>query len=174
MLYGFKKVFCNALGIAFIYGLCFCYGHDASHKTEIITPESESHVKLGKVIKDAAEQNNVHPALIKAVIHAESGFNPRARSNVGARGLMQIMPSTQRYLGLKNVFDPQQNIEAGSRYLKELLDRFDGRLSLAIAAYNAGPGAVDRFGGIPPYKQTRQYVRKVLAYYQQYRKTNKA
>lgn len=173
MVHGFRKIFYNFLWIALIYGLSFFYGQGIVQKTENVVQPVDEQIKFGEVIKEAAKQNSVHPALIKAVIHAESGFNPRARSNVGARGLMQIMPSTQKYLKLKNAFDPQQNVEAGSRYLKELINRFNGKLSLAIAAYNAGPGAVARFGGVPPYKQTRQYVQKVLAYYRQYLKSEK-
>jgi len=98
----------------------------------------------------------------EAVAEAESGFNPRAVSPTGAAGLMQLMPSTARALGGTDGFDPWQNVLAGARYLRSLLDRF-GSLELALAAYNAGPGAVERWGGVPPYRETRSYVSKILA-----------
>jgi len=119
----------------------------------------------------ASSLYHVSPALIVAVIHAESNFNPNARSNSGAMGLMQIIPHTKRYLGLNDPYDPSQNIEAGAKYLRELLDLFDGNLKLALAAYNAGPMAVKKFSGVPPYSETQSYVRKVMAYYDQYMRT---
>jgi hypothetical protein len=93
---------------------------------------------------------------------AESGFDPRAVSPKGALGLMQLMPGTARELGVSDPFDPAQSVRGGARYLRRLLDRFGGRLDLALAAYNAGPGAVEEHGGVPPYRETREYVRKVI------------
>lgn len=120
-------------------------------------------------IMEAAGNHNVHPALIAAVIQAESNFNPKARSGAGAMGLMQITSPTARYLKLRNIFDPRSNIFAGAKYLKELLQMFGGNLEHAIAAYNAGPGAVKRYNGIPPYKETRDYVVRVKQLFDAYR-----
>jgi len=116
------------------------------------------------VIAESARKYDLPEKLLSAVIKVESNFNPRAVSSEGARGLMQLMPATARQLGVKNSFDIQQNVDAGSRYLKDMLDRYDGRIDLALAAYNAGPGAVDRYGGIPPYRETKGYIKKVMAY----------
>ena len=156
------------LGIAFIYAVSFFYGQHI-HNAKLDSAELHT-VKYADEINDAANTFNLNPALIAAVIHAESNFKPFARSQVGAQGLMQIMPSTLRYLGYRNGFDPKQNIYAGSKYLRELLDSFNGNIIYSIAAYNAGPGAVKRFAGIPPYKETRGYVKKVLAHYERYQK----
>ncbi len=116
-------------------------------------------------IRVAAKKYGLDAKLIKAIIKAESGFNPTAVSPKGARGLMQLMPQTIRHLGLSNPFDPRQNIMGGARYLKELLGRFDHNLLLALAAFNAGPETVKRHGGIPPYEETRTYIRRVLTFY---------
>lgn len=126
-------------------------------------------VKFFEHISEAAATYGVNPALVAAVIHAESNFNPNARSYAGAKGLMQINGVTQQYLKVRNIFDPRENIFAGVRYLKELNQRFNGSLHLTIAAYNAGPGAVKKFGGIPPYRETRKYVAKVMNFMKQYR-----
>ncbi|MGB9791097.1 MAG: lytic transglycosylase domain-containing protein [Thermacetogeniaceae bacterium] len=109
----------------------------------------------------------IDPALLKAVARAESGLNPRAVSPAGALGIMQLMPATARALGVKDPFDPLQSIFGGARYLRYLLDRFGGDVRLALAAYNAGPGAVQRWGGVPPYRETREYVERVLGYLKQ-------
>jgi len=156
----------NMVGIALIYVLSFCYG-----KIELKDMKAGNDiVSYAQEINKAAETHDVNPALIAAVIQAESEFKIKARSQVGAQGLMQIMPSTARYLGCRNAWDPAQNILAGSKYLRQLLDTFDGNLTHAIAAYNAGPGAVSKHNGIPPYKETRNYVKKVLANYSRFQK----
>ena len=116
-------------------------------------------------IIDAAGRFGIPERLVAAVIRAESGFNPRAVSRKGAQGLMQLMPSTASVLGVRNSFDPRENIEGGVRHLRGLLDRFPGNLPFAIAAYNAGEKAVLAYGGVPPYPETVDYVGKVLRYY---------
>ncbi len=118
--------------------------------------------KYHDLIHEEASRHSIDPELIKTIISVESAWNPYAVSNKGAMGLMQIMPETASQLNLRNPFDPEENIRAGIRYLKYLLDRFNGDLILAIAAYNAGPGTVERFGRVPPIKETLEYVRKVL------------
>lgn len=116
------------------------------------------------IIADAAAHHGVRPDLVRAVIQVESGFNPLAVSRVGALGLMQLMPRTAAHLGVRDPFDPAQNIFGGVKYLSMLLDRFNGNVALAVASYNAGPNAVGRFKGrIPPYRETRGYVKKVQA-----------
>jgi Transglycosylase SLT domain/Domain of unknown function (DUF4124) len=116
-------------------------------------------------ITEAANRYGIPERLVTAVIRAESGFNPRAVSRKGAQGLMQLMPSTASVLGVRNSFDPRENIEGGVRHLRGLLDRFPGNLPFAIAAYNAGEKAVTAYGGVPPYPETQDYVVRVLRYY---------
>lgn len=118
------------------------------------------------IIKQAALQHGVSEGLIKAVMHTESGFNANARSPVGAQGLMQLMPATARRFNVTNAFDAQQNIFAGAKYLSWLLKRFRGNTQMALAAYNAGEGNVDKYGGIPPFRETQDYVRRVTSRYQ--------
>ncbi|HXJ79543.1 MAG TPA: lytic transglycosylase domain-containing protein [Candidatus Methylomirabilis sp.] len=117
---------------------------------------------FSREIRETAERYGVSAALVEAVIRMESAFNPWAVSAKGAQGLMQLMPRTASALGVRDSFNPRQNIEGGVRHLRYLLDRYPGNLSLALAAYNAGEGAVDYYGGIPPFTETRQYVQKVL------------
>ena len=111
----------------------------------------------------------VDPALVKAIIANESGFDSSATSKTGAQGLMQLEPETAAGLGVSNAYDPAQNIWGGTRYIRGLLDRFHGDLRLAVAAYNAGPGAVEKYGGVPPYAETQAYVENVLDSYQKYK-----
>jgi soluble lytic murein transglycosylase len=125
--------------------------------------------KFDPIIAEAAKKYSLEAPLIKAVIKAESDFDPNAISDKGARGLMQIMPINYRLLDVENPFDPHQSIHAGARYLREMMDRFNGKLSLSLAAYNAGPAAVDRYNGIPPYQETEEYIERVMRYYQQYK-----
>jgi soluble lytic murein transglycosylase-like protein len=122
--------------------------------------------ELEPLVRSAARRAGVPPALIEAVVSVESSFDPRARSATGARGLMQIEPETARdYGGLANPDDPAQNVRVGTAYLRDLLARFGGDVRAALAAYNAGPAAVERYGGVPPYAETRAYVERVLATY---------
>ena len=121
--------------------------------------------RLDRIVKEAADRHSLDPALVKAVISTESSWNPRAISRKGAVGLMQLVPGTAQRFGVGNLFDPAQNVEGGTAYLKTLLDRYDGDLNKTLAAYNAGEHAVDHSGGIPAYPETQQYVRKVTDAY---------
>ena len=126
------------------------------------TPEA-----LNLIVQQTAEKHNVDPQLVRAVISTESNWNASAVSSKGALGLMQLIPGTAQRLGVRNAFDPVQNVDAGVRYLSMMLDRYNGDLNKALAAYNAGPGVVDRFGGVPNYRETRNYVQKVTSTYYQ-------
>ena len=121
------------------------------------------------MINEVSQRYEVDKALVKAVIHTESYFNPRARSNKGATGLMQLMPETAHRYGIRNLRDPEQNIEAGVMHLHYLMEKYPDNLAHALAAYNAGEEAVHKYQGIPPYGETRRYVQKVLSYHEFYR-----
>jgi soluble lytic murein transglycosylase len=122
-----------------------------------------------EAIRSASDRHSIDADLVRAVIKAESGFDSNARSRKGAMGLMQLMPDTARLHNVLNAFDPADNIEGGVRHLRMLLERYQGDLRLSLAAYNAGSGAVEKYGGIPPFAETREYVRRVLRFYETFR-----
>ena len=155
---------------------------NASNTTTLATPATAATVSAGATtsalpagtpfaaeITSAAQANGLDPALLAGLVKQESGFNPTAGSPAGARGLTQLMPGTAAGLGVTNVLDPVQSINGGAKYLKQQLDAFGGDVTKALAAYNAGPGAVQRFGGVPPYSETQNYVRIVQANAASYR-----
>lgn len=141
--------------------------------SEIRYYDEKERARYAKPIQDAAKATRLEAALIHAVISAESGYNPFARSRKGAAGLMQLMPETARRYGVKNRLDPAQNISGGARYLRDLMQMFNNDLQLVVAAYNAGENAVVRHGNrIPPYQETMAYVPRVMTYYRKYRTTS--
>ena len=130
--------------------------------TNIVNPTRQ---QILDIISKASKKYGVDEKLVQAVIKQESGFNPKARSHCGAMGLMQLMPATAKGLGVKDAYNPVQNVEGGVKHLKGLLARYNGNVVLALAAYNAGGGNVDKYGGVPPFKETQNYVKSILANY---------
>ena len=141
------------------------YSNWGSSESAVLPSYSKSKNAYDHIIRQAAQTHGVSEGLIKAVMHTESGFNSNARSPVGAQGLMQLMPATARRFNVSNAYDPQQNIFGGAKYLSWLMKRFNGNTSLALAAYNAGEGNVAKYGGIPPFRETQDYVRRVTSRY---------
>ena len=129
-----------------------------------------TNLELEQAVTRAAQQHHVQPALLLAIMKAESSFNPTVISKAGAVGLMQLVPETAIRHGVRNLYDTNENITGGAKHLRYLLDRFHGNIRLALASYNAGERTVDRYGQIPPYKETQDYVKKVLVYYRSYKK----
>ncbi len=187
-----KKAVCVIAGLLLLLGILPCKAHSRTGKSvpEVDTqakfhqalqntprrPEPEKTLKAPAIyepyIAEASRKHNLDPRLIKAVIKQESNYNSQDVSRVGAQGLMQLMPGTAKTLGVGNAFDPYENIHGGAKYLKMQLVNFNGDLSKALAAYNAGPDAVKKYGRVPPYRETRNYVKSVLKYYRQYRGNN--
>lgn len=143
---------------------------NGNKKPPSLTHEEKAERRFDPIIQRVAKNYGVDPALVRAIIMAESSYNPRAVSKKGARGLMQLMPKTAEYLGVKDSFNPEHNIDAGVRYFKKLLGQFNGDVKLALAAYNAGSRRVREYKGIPPFKATQHYVKKVFKYHQRYKK----
>lgn len=130
-----------------------------------INAVSSSKSQILDMITKISEKHGVDDKLVKALIRQESGFNPKATSKAGAMGLMQLMPATAKNLGVHDAYNPMQNVDGGVRYLKSMLNKYNGNIILALAAYNAGPGAVDKYSGVPPYAETQNYVKNILANY---------
>ena len=141
------------------------YSNWGSSEAAVLPSYSRGKNAYDHIIRQAAQTHGVSEGLIKAVMHTESGFNSNARSPVGAQGLMQLMPATAKRFNVSNAYDPQQNIFGGAKYLGWLIKRFNGNTSLALAAYNAGEGNVAKYGGIPPFRETQDYVRRVTSRY---------
>ena len=145
------------------YSNIHSYSNWGASEASVLPSYSRNKNAFDQLIRQAAQHHGVSEGLVKAIMHTESGFNINARSPVGAQGLMQLMPATARRFNVSNAYDPQQNIFGGVKYLSWLLKRFNGDTRLAIAAYNAGEGNVDKYGGIPPFRETQDYVRRVTS-----------
>ncbi len=152
-------------------GTSFEAALNASQQAVSNTPSSKADTNISQLIHNASQKHGVDESLLKALIQTESGFNPAATSPVGAQGLMQLMPQTAKGLGVSNAYDPAQNVEGGTKYLKGLISKYQS-LPKALAAYNAGPGNVDKYNGIPPFAETKNYVNKVLTTQQQLASSN--
>ncbi len=154
-----------------IPGTLYNYNHlqsSESYSLQTAVPV-ETEPLFHSIIQEASDRYQVDPELIRAIIMAESSNNPRAISRKGARGLMQLMPATAKALGVEDSFDPENNIYGGVRYFRQLLDRFDGDTKIALAAYNAGSSKVRQYQGIPPFRATRYYIKRVFSYYNRYK-----
>ena len=139
--------------------------YTAQASSPINTDKVTTREQIKNLVSKVSKKHGVDEKLVNALIKQESGFNPKAKSKVGAMGLMQLMPATAKGLGITNAMDPEQNVEGEVKYLKSMLNRYNGNVILALAAYNAGPGAVDKYDGVPPYKETQNYVKSILSNY---------
>ncbi len=139
---------------------------DENSQGKVFKNDKANKVEIDNLIEKYSNKNGLDKDFVKALVKQESGFNPNATSKCGAMGLMQLMPSTAQGLGVSNAYDIEQNIAGGTRYLKSMIERFNGDEKLALAAYNAGPNAVKKYGGIPPYQETQNYVKNVLSIYE--------
>jgi len=145
------------------------YGEDKNEQSAVPLPTKKVRYDFNRLIARVANRYHVDAALIKAIIMAESSYNPKAISEQGAKGLMQLMPHTAKAFGVNDSFNPKQNIKGGVRYFKQLTTLFNGNIMLALAAYNAGATRVKRYKGIPPFKETKDYINAVLTYYRYYK-----
>jgi soluble lytic murein transglycosylase-like protein len=160
----------------------FTIDETSPESPQVATPQNKSSYVRGKraeqlfhpIVLEAANRHQIDPALVKAVIMAESSYNPRAISKRGAKGLMQLMPETAKSLGVEDIFNPEHNINAGVKYLRHLMNQFDGDTKLALAAYNAGSRKVRQYSGIPPFSATKYYIKKVFRYYKYYKEEMEA
>ncbi|HKW45346.1 MAG TPA: lytic transglycosylase domain-containing protein [Candidatus Eremiobacteraceae bacterium] len=167
-MYRTARALRRALGAAFIVcasTLAGCSGGGLF--PDVGGPHSLPAAQFDRLVQGASSAHQLAPALVRAVISVESGGDPSAISSAGAMGLMQLMPGTASTYGVADAFEPSENVDGGCAYLHDLLGRYHGDLSLALAAYNAGPGAVDKYGGVPPYPETQSYVRNVTALYRE-------
>lgn len=140
-----------------------------SSANKVFSPQVANRTEIEGLIEKYSERNGLDKDFVKALVKQESGFNPKATSKCGAMGLMQLMPGTAQGLGVTNPYDAEQNIAGGTKYLRSMIDRFQGNEKLALAAYNAGPNAVKKYGGIPPYQETQNYVKNIMSMYQGYK-----
>ena len=141
----------------------------AAAEVDVVGKRAITQAEVDAAIEQAAARHNVDPNLVRAVVKVESNFNPNAVSRKGAMGLMQLMPDTARLHNISDAYDPSENVEGGARHLRMLLDRYQGDLELSLAAYNAGSAAVEKHRGVPPFPETKEYVRRVLRFYNSYR-----
>ncbi len=146
---------------------------DENSQNKVFKKDVENRAEIDNLIEKYSNKNGLDKDFVSALVKQESGFNPNATSHCGAMGLMQLMPSTAQGLGVSNAYDIEQNIAGGTKYLKSMIDRFNGDEKLALAAYNAGPNAVKKYGGIPPYQETQNYVKNVLSIYENMKGGNK-